>query len=75
MRLAKFVITALFAVFAVFAGVFAAIAVAVTGAAALLLARLLRRSTTPRRPEVRGGRAGDIIEVSATEVRSERLTR
>jgi hypothetical protein len=77
MRLAKFVITALFAVFAMFAGLFVAVAVAVTGAAAVLLARLLRRSTAQRRPQVRGASegGGDVIEVSATEVRGERLTR
>lgn len=75
-RLLKVLLTALLAVFAVFAGLFVTLAVAVTGAAVLLVRRLLRSSRNspanlPPRTAPRHRAPTDAIEVTATEVPAE----
>jgi hypothetical protein len=72
-RLLKIVSTALFAVFAVIAGVVTAAVVAVAGVLILMVQRLLRPRTVSRLPHRNhqrgsGSKSGDVIDVTATEV-------
>jgi hypothetical protein len=76
MRLVRVIFMALFGAMAVVAGLFIAAALAVIGALATVMARLLRGSGSNRRAEMRGtaprGASSDVIEVTATEVRDGR---
>lgn len=80
MRLMHFAAVALFALFAMLAGLFVALVVALTGFGALVARAFsssprpgARRSEAPAASRVRRG-PDDAIEVSATEVPAERLT-
>ena len=75
MRVVRMILTALFGAMAVVAGLFVAALLAVIGAIATVMARLLRGSRS-NRPVQRGGAPRDagaeVIDVTATEVREER---
>ena len=75
MRLARIVLLALFGAAAVVVGLFVAALLALVG----LVARLLGGKGRQPRAQVpaaeRGGAAADVIDVTATEVREEKLTK
>lgn len=75
MRLIPVILTALFAVFALVAGLFAAAGVALAGTVFYVLKRFGRGPLIAgNRPSVarpRAREAGDVIEVTATEVATE----
>jgi hypothetical protein len=75
MRLIHVILTALFAVFALVAGLFAAAVVAIAGTILYALKRIGRgpliAGTRPGMARPRARPAGDVIEVTATEVATE----
>ena len=78
MRFLKIVAAVVIVVAAIFAGVFVIAALAVVGTSYLLIQRLrgkpaLVRFSTPPRPRESKPASTDVIDVTATEVRSERL--
>ena len=79
MRLMRALLVALFGVFAVIAGLLTAAAVAVATALFVFIRRMLRSSAgsamRSRPPLRRRASAGEIIEVTATEVPAETTPR
>jgi hypothetical protein len=78
MRLFHVILTALFAVFALVAGIFAAALVAVAGSAFLILKRFRGGASShparsAPRSRMRSHGHGDVIDVTATEVAAERI--
>ena len=76
MRVVRIILTAVFGAMAVVAGLFVAALLAVIGAIATVMARLLGSSRSNRPAQARGtaphGAAGEVIDVTATEVRDAR---
>ncbi len=76
MGLLRFILTAILGLFALFAGLFAALVVAVTGFIAMIFRGAPRRPTTRRRPQTRRPQPRrertvdtDVIDVDASEVK------
>ena len=73
MRLFRVLFVALLGVFAVIAGLFTAAAVSLGAIVVMFVMKLLRQPTrnpiaTERRPQFSRPRAGDVIDITATEV-------
>lgn len=80
MRLLKVITSGLAVVFSLVAGVVATAFIALAGVAIVVIAKVLGRrqppnARAPRRNEMRGRGATDVIDISATEVPVERPAR
>jgi hypothetical protein len=74
MQIVRILLTALFAAFAVFAGLIAAAVVAIIGLAYVLVRRVRGKQVAagerPPREPIPAQRDGEVIDVTATEIRS-----